>query len=465
MDLPMINGLVLRVPPHITTVELANDYRVRSVECDQKLQWKVEANSNAQGSFIKKFDESRPENGRLPWGVLKLFDQPYYDPVEKWDKKALPANIVLARKALEARPIRIAVLDTGIYPEHRSFKNPLMGGLAIVEPMLDEKEKKKADKMITTALDDNGHGTHVAATIVAPLDDDFHMGEHANVELYAVKILDHQATGDLSNIVMAIQWCIDNDIDIVNMSVGYRHDSPALRLAVQEAYKAGLIMVASAGNKSNYDDSVKLIGLGDGGAGDGGAGDGGAGDGGAGDGGAGDGGAGDGGAGDGGAGVFDRSNELPPYATMYPARYPELIAVASSNMDGFLAAHSNFDETVDLLAPGTQIVSADITNGKESDGFGYCNGTSMAAPHVTAAVALMLALDPTLGPDEVRDILVQTADYNLEERVGNIDLTVALDAVLSRFMNQDLDALKKKELQKLYKKTLKEKMKQAKAPL
>ena len=64
---------------------------------------------------------------------------------------------------------------------------------------------------------------------------------------------------------MGLQWAIDNDMDIVNMSFGYRKDSPAVRRAVQEVHKAGIIMIAAWGNRSNYDDSVILEGLGDGG--------------------------------------------------------------------------------------------------------------------------------------------------------------------------------------------------------
>jgi hypothetical protein len=482
MDLPLVNGLALKVPAYIQANELSADPRILAVEFDQKMQLKSVAASTASGnSFIKKLEGELPGKERLPWGILKLFDQPYSNTLmlDEWNKHFLPSSISLAHQLLEATPIRIAVLDTGVFPSHQSFTGSFVGGLDIKNPIIDSKGKKKARKMTVSAVDDNGHGSHVAGTISAALDKSYQMGKHSSFELYSVKILDNQATGNLSDLVMALQWCVDKDIDIVNMSVAFRQDSPALRTAIEEAHKAGLTMVAAAGNKSNYDVSqvLKGIGAGDGGAGDGGAGDGGAGDGGAGDGGAGDGGAGDGGAGDGGAGDGAAgdggagdggagdggagtvvSEPLPFNATMYPARYDQVIAVASSTRGGFLADHSNFDETVDIMAPGVQVVSADITNGDMKNGFGYCNGTSMAAPHVTAAAALMLSIDPNLGPDEIREVLTQTADPSSKPHVGNINMNLALENALNGSMGQKISGYDRKELRKQYRQRLKAKM-------
>ena len=99
---------------------------------------------------------------------------------------------------------------------------------------------------------------------------------------------------------MGLQWAVDNDIDVINMSVAYAQDNRALRLAVQRCHEYGIVMVAAVGNRSNWDIPAPSASA-DGGAVDGGAVDGGAVDGGAVDGGAVDGGAVDGGAVDGGA--------------------------------------------------------------------------------------------------------------------------------------------------------------------
>jgi subtilisin family serine protease len=464
MDLPMINALVIKVEDVITLKEMALDPRVLAVEDDQKLQWKGVA-SKRGNSFIKKAE--RLEKKQYPWGILKLYGYYFDDTLGYVDKDLLPENIEFTLENLDKhKDLRIAVFDSGVYHEHKYLKDVVKGGIDLINPIFTEKGKKKGRK--AAPLDDNGHGTHVSGILAASLDKDFEWGKKAKIELYVAKVLDQNATGDLSNIVMALQWAIDNDIDIINMSIGYRQDNLALRKAIQEAHKAGIIMIASSGNRSNYDDSVILYGLGDGGSGDGGSGDGGSGDGGSGDGGSGDGGSGDGGSGDGGSGdggsgdggsgVFGTTQALPLYSTMYPARYPEVIAVAASDFEGYLASYSNYDDKVDIMAPGSEIVSADITNGDMEEGGGVCSGTSMAAPHVTAAVAMMLSLDPTLNSEDIRDILKDTADYRMENIVGELDLNMALENVFSRILDTDASAIEKKELEKTYKKKIKEKL-------
>ncbi|MDX1655832.1 MAG: S8 family serine peptidase, partial [Candidatus Competibacteraceae bacterium] len=198
-------------------------------------------------------------------------------------------------------------------------------------------------------------------------------------------------------------------------------------------------------------------GAGEGGAGEGGAGEGGAGEGGAGEGGAGEGGAGEGGAGEGGAATAD-CGSLPLFSVMYPARYPQVIAVGASTQWGTLASFSNYGPEMDVMAPGQDILSWDITNGDTKKGLGSASGTSMAAPYVTAAVALMLALDPTLDTDEIRSILVETANPSFSG-TGEINLVAALDEVIDRLPEVDASDLEEKAMEKLYKEQLKAKLK------
>ena len=122
---------------------------------------------------------------------------------------------------------------------------------------------------------------------------------------------------------------------------------------------------------------------------------------------------------------------------MYPARYPEVIAVAASDFNGSSAQFSNLDQYTDLMAPGSEVISLDITNGASKVGFGSCSGTSMAAPHVTAAVVMMKALDPLLGPDKVQQILLETADHGSGAPVGEINLSRALERVMTDLIGTD----------------------------
>jgi subtilisin family serine protease len=458
-ELPIFNCLVLKVPIEFTASDLANDHRVESVEDDQA----VNLQNGVKGQYASFIEPvSKPPPHHYPWGTLMLYDQ-YYDPwvlTSDYKREDLPELVKRSLRTLKSRKLRIAVFDTGIQYSHKNLSRAIKGGINLVDKGTTNNGEEQRNRR-WTAVDDNGHGTYVAGIICAALDPIGMWGRYAPIELYAVKILDEKAMGDLSNIIMGLQWAINSDIDIINMSIGYKQDSPAIRRAVRVASEFGLIMIASVGNHSNWDDTIILAadggaadggaadggaadggaadggaadgGAADGGAADGGAADGGAADGGAADGGAADGGAADGGAADGGAadgGAADGSSEpFPIFSVMYPARYSEVIAVGASTPFGELASYSNTGSELDIMAPGSHIISADITHGNRN-GYGYCSGTSQAAAHVTAAVALMLSLDPSLNPDEIRNILIQTSTPTGAGPAGEINLVSALEEIL-----------------------------------
>lgn len=92
-------------------------------------------------------------------------------------------------------------------------------------------------------------------------------------------------------------------------------------------------------------------------------------------------------------------------AVTYPAAYPEIIAVAASTQGDAFASYSSAGPEVDLIAPGDQILST-----YKGTAYKILSGTSMAAPHVTAACGLKLALSPTLTPPEMHQALQGSAD-------------------------------------------------------
>jgi subtilisin family serine protease len=427
MDLPFMNGMVLMVPDEISSEDLANDYRVASVESDGKVKLQAITATGEGGAgeggageggageggagkieptrFITQFEKNILGAGKRPWGILYLYEHPY-DPEQllgDYDKYAVPDIIQEAQQRRFLKKLHIAILDTGIDYTHPRLDNRVKGGIDLVHMTPG------------IPMDDNGHGTHVAATLAARK-----VGLAKSAKIYAVKVLDKTAMGDISTMIMALQWAIDNGMDIVNMSFAFAEANPAVRLAVEKAYEAGLVMVAAVGNHSNWEDDG---GTGEGGAGEGGAGEGGAGEGGAGEGGAGEGGAGEGGAGEGGASGDSAAQN--PYPVMYPAAYPEVIAVGAMDSFGEVADFSNTGIEMDLIAPGTDIVSANLLDISK---YGICRGTSMATPHVSGAVALMMALDQnhTLTPQVIEEILVNTAID------GRIYLEGALHEVLMR---------------------------------
>ncbi len=385
MDLPFMNGMVLMVPVEISSADLVNDNRVASVESDQKMELQAieaagegGAGEGGATNFITSTDPV--PRGHRPWGTLYLYDY-LYDPMYLTTKFVSSEVADVVKEAIFSNnldEVRVAIFDTGVDTKHGDLRRKIEGGIDLVNMIDDIPE------------DDNGHGTHVSGTLCGR---DIGIAPYVPIRLYVVKVLDEFATGDISTLIMGLQWAIENQIDIINMSIAFRDDNPAVRLAIQKAHEAGVIMIAAAGNHSNWED----------------------------DGGTGEGGAGEGGAGEGGAG--DDGTTGNPYPVMYPAAYPEVIAVGAVDIFENITEFSNTGLEVDVLAPGTDIISTDV-----GGGYGLCSGTSMATPHVTGAVSMMLArakdLNKMLSFEDVKTILKETA-LN-----GTINLVGALEHVI-----------------------------------
>lgn len=132
-------------------------------------------------------------------------------------------------------PIKVAVLDTGIDTAHPDLKANIKGGATFV-------------KNTRTYTDDNGHGTHVAGIIGALNNSIGVVGVGPNIDLYAVKVLNRSGSGYVSDIINGLDWCIVNNIQVINMSLGTTVYSETLDTAVQKVYAAGIVQVAAAGN-------------------------------------------------------------------------------------------------------------------------------------------------------------------------------------------------------------------------
>jgi minor extracellular protease Epr len=192
--------------------------------------------------------------------------------------------------------------------------------------------------------DDNGHGTHVAGTVAA-LDNGLGViGVAPDVQLYAIKVLNSSGSGTLSDIIEGIDFAISEQLDIINMSLGTSTDSPALHTAVDTAYSSGILVVASAGNSGKRVITVDNVG--------------------------------------------------------YPAKYDSAIAVAATDVNNLRASFSSTGPAVEVAAPGVYVRSTYLNNG-----YATMSGTSMAAPHVSGHLALMIQAFPNKTPLEIRALL------------------------------------------------------------
>ena len=209
----------------------------------------------------------------------------------------------------------------------------------------------------TDPMDDEGHGTLMAGTIGAVGNNNLGVvGVCWHTRIMAVKCLDANGNGYTSDAISAIQYAVTKGARVINASWGGYGYSSTLYDAIAAARDtAGVIFVAGAGN-----DGV--------------------------------------------------NNDLTPF---YPASFDlaNIISVAATTDTDQRASYSNYGLlSVDLGTPGDNILSTYLTY---LGGYAYGSGTSMAAPHVTGACALLLSIDPTLTYAQVKEILLNTADQTL----------------------------------------------------
>jgi subtilisin family serine protease len=258
--------------------------------------------------------------------------------VEAWDTSIGSTSIV------------VGVVDTGIDYTHPDLESNIWSAPAEFEVTLGGVHLRcaagthgfNAIENTCDPMDDHFHGTHVAGTIGAVGNNGVGVvGVNRNTSLMGLKFIDSSGSGTIADAVNAIEFAIQvkqifagtgaANVRVLSNSWGGFEVSNALRDQIAEANSNELLFVAAAGN-------------------------------------------------------YGIPNDLLP---TYPASLdePNIISVAATtNTDG-LASFSNYGlNTVDLGAPGVDILST-VTGG----GYAFASGTSMAAPHVSGAAALVLS--------------------------------------------------------------------------
>jgi subtilisin len=152
--------------------------------------------------------------------------------------------------------IKVAVLDTGIDTTHFDLN---------IQVSKDFTSSKSG------AQDMHGHGTHAAGIIAARENKKGIIGIAPECLLYNCKILDDRKRGSYKSLIAGIEWCIENKIDIINMSLGSSVEPPIdVKNAIKKAYDRGIIMVAAAGNENKdicypakYDEVIAVSAVGE----------------------------------------------------------------------------------------------------------------------------------------------------------------------------------------------------------
>lgn len=237
-ELKIINALVAIFPDYVKDSMIYTLKGVINVEEDSYYKWiesenqsfaditipsvkeiigKIKsANEDAPLSIPQHTNSEEVVKSEIPWGIERV------DAEGAW-------NITQGEMA------KVAILDTGVDFSHPDLAPNYAGGYNAITPE-------------TSPLDDHGHGTHVAGTIAAVKDEKGVVGVAPKAKIYGVKVLNASGSGTYSGIIAGIEWCVENDIDIINMSLGGRNSIDSFHLAVKAAYKKGITIVCAAGN-------------------------------------------------------------------------------------------------------------------------------------------------------------------------------------------------------------------------
>lgn len=202
----------------------------------------------------------------------------------------------------------------------------------------------------TDATDCHGHGTHVAGTAAGAT-----YGIAKGAAIWAARVVNCQGGGDVSYAIAAVDWCTANCLRpaVVNMSLGYGNVQ-SMRDAVGRSVDAGVNYAVAAGNGD----------------------------------------------------FLGRPQDA---CLQSPAGQLKANTVGSTTSADNESSFSNYGACVDILAPGSSIVSASYSS---DGGSASMSGTSMASPHVAGAIAIYLQENPMLSPSEVSALLVSRAELN-----------------------------------------------------
>ena len=290
------------------------------------------------------------------------------DNFEAWEQIGLyEAHTKLAPNLGEN--IVVAVIDTGIDLEHPVFTDRLVSGWDFIDnDALPQEEGKGANY---------GHGTAVAGVVlqVAPL-----------AKVMPLRILDSDGVGDTDDLILAIDWAINNGADVINISLGSTEASKPVERVLMKAKNNEVAVVASAGNSG--DDNVTF----------------------------------------------------PANRAVKGDKFKKvLVSVGSVNADDEKSTFSTYDKDgVETVAPGESVLTT-----YPDEQVIYWSGTSFAAPMVSGALALALGeptLDkkvkelPELVTEKVMDKLydIRANEGNVKDGLGKgrLDLREFLDDVL-----------------------------------
>ncbi len=253
---------------------------------------------------LPKFDVNR-----IAGGVEALADEP----PERINWAGQVLGIPQVWQLTQGKGVTVAILDTGIDAEHQDLADAIVAMKDFTGDGIEDK---------------NGHGTHCAGVVGARLNGVGFVGVAPQAELMIGKVLDNNGSGSFGQIAEGVYWAVENDADIISMSLGGPVSDPQLYDAIQYALFYGVVVICAAGNDGSL--GVNPIG--------------------------------------------------------YPGKLGGVITVASHDNNGNPSGFSSRGGELDFMAPGSEIWST-----YKEGGYATLSGTSMATPFVAGLAALILA--------------------------------------------------------------------------
>ncbi|MGH0515850.1 S8 family peptidase [Bacillus cereus] len=298
-----------------TVLIKASEKAVANIQSNENIVSAIEPDEEVVASDVD-FDISEidldPQEQLIPWNVNYI--------------KAP----TLHKLGLSGKKIKIGIIDSGI-ADHKDLN--VVDGINI----LDHNSNFR---------DDFGHGTKVAGVIGALNNSYGLVGVAPDSNLYAIKVLNSKGKGSISNVVSGIEYAIEKNLDIVNLSLQTTTNNSVLKKTIEKAYENNIVIVAAAGNKGGDKGSNTVT---------------------------------------------------------YPALYDEVISVGAINHNGKRYALSSIGQ-IDLVAPGEYVYTTVL-----DDMYFLYHGTSMATPHVVGVAALLLEHNSSLKNRDIKNILMNSA--------------------------------------------------------
>lgn len=185
----------------------------------------------------------------------------------------------------QAAKVKVAIIDSGV-----NYSDDIN--------VYERKNFIPGEEELPVLYEDfSGHGTSVAGIIAAKDNQEGITGINSNVELYSARVLDSKNIAPINRVVQAIDWAVEKKVNIINLSFTTSRNSKELREAVERAYDAGILLIASTANKNKAD---------------------------------------------------------------YPAAYDCVMAVGAVDSNGKISTFSPSNNQIEITAPGEKILSTDV---------------------------------------------------------------------------------------------------------